>query len=103
MQKRIMSIDIEVKKQLTLTNSYKRDFDGVSEMRDIMLEKKQILYNTYTTLKRDIHTRKQMHKMTIVSQILKKKRDLTKNAIDQVSGANQSVDDMESERVGPLQ
>ena len=39
----------------------------VTEVRDHLLEKRKILHTTYATLKRDIHTRKQTHKMTMVS------------------------------------
>ena len=53
----------------------KKEFESAWENRDHVLEKKNILYTTFTTLKRDIHTRKQVHKMTILSQILKKRRD----------------------------
>lgn len=39
----------------------------MKEISDHLKEKKDILYNTYTTIKRDIHSRKQNHKMVILS------------------------------------
>ena len=74
LQKKILTIDQEAKKQQVVVGSLKRDFDTQVEVRDHMIEKRNIMHTTYATLKRDIHTRKQQHKMSMVSQVLKKKR-----------------------------
>lgn len=47
----------------------------MKEIADHLKDKRDILLQTYTTIKRDIHTRKQMHKMNILSQMLKKRRN----------------------------
>ncbi len=67
MQKRVIAVDHESKKQTTIYLQAKREYDTATEARDHVLEKKNILYTTFTTLKRDIHTRKQMHKMNILA------------------------------------
>ncbi|CDW79154.1 rab gtpase-activating protein 1-isoform 10-like isoform x1 [Stylonychia lemnae] len=80
LQKKLIQIDHELKKQVQITSMAKMEYEQAQEVKDHILEKKNILYGTYTTLKRDIHTRKQMHKMTILAQILKKRRDQTVSA-----------------------
>lgn len=49
---------MEMKKQMTHYLQAKREYEAASETRDHAIEKKTILYTTFTTLKRDIHTRK---------------------------------------------
>lgn len=75
LKKKILSVDGDLKKQSAVSGTLKRDFETISYVRDTILEKKQILESTYATLKRDVHSRKQNHKMSLVSQMLKKKRD----------------------------
>ena len=53
----------------------KKEYEGVAEVRDHIIEKRNIMHTTYATLKRDIHTRKQHYKMSMVSQVLKQKRE----------------------------
>ena len=57
-----------------VVGSLKKDYEVQAEVRDHMAEKRNIMHTTYATLKRDIHTRKQQHKMSMVSQVLKQKR-----------------------------
>jgi len=59
LQKKILTIDQEAKKQQTIVTSFKKEYEGVAEVRDHMIEKRNIMHTTYATLKRDIHTRKQ--------------------------------------------
>lgn len=70
-----MNIDVDIQKQLTITNNIKRIYMAIKEVRDHLMEKKEILVITYTTLRRDIHTRKQMHKMNNLRQMMSKKRN----------------------------
>jgi hypothetical protein len=58
LQKRIVTIDQEAKKQLHIVNLMKNEYEGVAEVRDHIIEKRNIMHTTYATLKRDIHTRK---------------------------------------------
>jgi hypothetical protein len=69
-----LTIDHEAKKQQVIVGSLKKDYEMQAEVRDHMIEKRNIMHTTYATLKRDIHTRKQQHKMSMVSQVLKQKR-----------------------------
>ena len=50
-----------------------------------MEEKEEILKSTYTQLKLDIHSRKQMHKMKILSKMLKKRRKEAAKSFDELS------------------
>ena len=67
LQKRITSIDHDLKKQLSVAQSHRKDYEAAGEARDHINEKRKIMHATHATLKRDIHTRKQNHKMNIVS------------------------------------
>ena len=75
LQKKILGMDGELQRQQTVTSARRNEYEEMSEVREHMREKRQILYTTYTTLKREIHTKKQVHKMTILSQILRKRRN----------------------------
>ena len=59
LQKKILTIDQEAKKQQTIVTTFKNEYEAVAEVRDHMIEKRNIMHTTYATLKRDIHTRKQ--------------------------------------------
>eukprot|EP00347_Sterkiella_histriomuscorum_P021640 403333276 len=80
LQKKLIMVDHDLKKQVQIASMSKMEYEQAQEIKDHIFEKKNILYVTYTTLKRDIHTRKQTHKMTILAQILKKRRDQTMSA-----------------------
>lgn len=57
-QRKLVVLDTELKKQLSITQKFQNEYEQVSEVREHLREKADILCNTYTTLKKDIHTRK---------------------------------------------
>jgi len=56
-----------LKKQGAITIPLTRDYEAASEVREHAWEKRKVLMETHQTLKRDIYTRKQNHKMSMMS------------------------------------
>ena len=54
-------------KQQQSVNAKRKDYEAISEVRDYANEKKRILTEAHLTLKRDIYSRKQNHKISVMS------------------------------------
>ena len=57
-QKKILHFDHDAKKQSAIVAVSRKEFEEAAEIREILVEKRNIMHTTYATLKRDIHTRK---------------------------------------------
>jgi len=58
MQKKLLQIDAIHQKQQAQISNVQKQYDMMREVHDHLLEKRNILYTTYLTLKKDIHSRK---------------------------------------------